>query len=451
MTTTKPNTPRGKMNNAFNPNDLDHLDAETRKQVERRMRLLGPSYRLFYSNPVEISKAKGVLLWDKNGNEYLDAYNNVVSIGHGHPRVVAAVAEQMEKLCTHTRYVSDNILNFAEKLLATFGGRIGETGHAMFTCTGSEANDLAIRIAKHHTGRNGIIVTSEAYHGNSDMTASFSPSLGDHSPLGTWVRRIAAPDAYRMPPEQIGRILAEQVREQVKDLERHGDGLAAFVVDSLFTSDGIYPWAQDVLAPVAEAVKEAGGLFIADEVQCGFGRCGDVMWGYQRHGIDPDIVTMGKPMGNGYPVAGIAVAPEVVADFGRDMRYFNTFGGNTVAIAAAQATFDVIVEEQLMENCARVGGILLEGLQKMATRYPQIGDVRGVGLYLGVEIISDAANKTPDQKTAARLVNALRERRVLISATGFHGNVLKIRPPLVFSADNAARLLADIDAVFASL
>ncbi|QGY32960.1 aspartate aminotransferase family protein [Pantoea cypripedii] len=451
MTTAKPNAPRGKMNNAFNPNDLDHLDAETRKQVERRMRLLGPSYRLFYSNPVEISKAKGVLLWDKNGNEYLDAYNNVVSIGHGHPRVIKAVAEQMEKLCTHTRYVSENILNFAEKLLGTFGGRIGETGHAMFTCTGSEANDLAIRIAKHYTGKNGIIVTSEAYHGNSDMTASFSPSLGENSALGTWVRRVTAPDSYRLPPEKIGQILAEQVREQIKDLERHGDGLAAFVVDSLFTSDGIYPYPKDVLAPVAEVVKEAGGLFIADEVQCGFGRCGDAMWGYQRHGIDPDIVTMGKPMGNGYPVAGIAVAPEVVAEFGRDMRYFNTFGGNTVAIAAATATFDVIVEEKLMENCAKVGDIILEGLQLMAKRYPQIGDVRGVGLYLGVEIISDAANKTPDQKTATTLVNALRDRRVLISATGFHGNVLKIRPPLVFTAENAERLLAEIDAVFASL
>ncbi|WP_338563678.1 aspartate aminotransferase family protein [Erwinia sp. E_sp_B04_7] len=450
MTTSKPNAPRGKMNNAFNPNDLDHLDAETRELVQRRMRLLGPSYRLFYSNPVEISKAKGVLLWDKNGNEYLDAYNNVVSIGHGNPRVVQAVAQQMEKLCTHTRYVSDDILNYSEQLLKTFGGRMSETGHTMFTCTGSEANDLAIRIAKHHTGKNGIIVTSEAYHGNSDMTASFSPSLGEHSPLGTWVRRVPAPDSYRTSPEEMGKLLAAHVREQIKDLERHGDGLAAFVVDSLFTSDGIYPY-PDILAPVAEVVREAGGLFIADEVQCGFGRCGDAMWGYQRHGIDPDIITMGKPMGNGYPVAGIAVTHEVVESFGRDMRYFNTFGGNTVAIAAAQATLDVIVEDKLMENCDKVGRLLLEGVQGIARRYPQIGDVRGVGLYMGVEIISDAENKTPDQKTAAGLVNALRDRRVLISATGFHGNVLKIRPQLIFTAQDAERLLKDIDAVFAAL
>jgi len=448
---SKPNAPRGKMNNAFNPNDLEHLDPETRAQVKRRMRLLGPSYRLFYSDPVEISSAKGVLLWDKNGNEYLDAYNNVVSIGHGHPRVVEAVARQMEKLCTHTRYVSEDILNFSEKLLSTFGGRIGETGHTMFTCTGSEANDLAIRIAKHHTGKKGIIVTSEAYHGNSDTTAGFSPSLGVHSPLGTWVRRVPAPDSYRIPHENMGQWLADQVKAQIDDLERHGDGLAAFMVDSLFTSDGIFAYPADVLGPVAEVVKAAGGLFIADEVQCGFGRCGDVMWGYQRHGIDPDIVSMGKPMGNGYPVAGIAVAPEVVESFGRDMRYFNTFGGNTVAIAAANATFDVIQDEQLLENCSRVGAIILEGLQGMARRYPQIGDVRGVGLYLGVEIVSDLEKKTPDQKTAAALVNALRERRVLISATGFYGNVLKIRPQLVFSEQDAARLLAEIETVFAAL
>lgn len=448
----KANTSRpGKMVNAFNPASLDQLSPATRALVERRTRLLGPAYRLFYKNPVQISRGQGVLLYDKDGKEYLDAYNNVVSVGHAHPRVVEAVNQQMQILCTHTRYIQEGILDYAEELLQTFGGELGGKGHAMFTCTGSEANDLAMRIAMHHTGKQGIIVTSEAYHGNSHLTAGFSPSLGDNSPLGMWVRRVPAPDSYRIPAENMGRWFADQVTAQIEDLERHGDGLAAFIVDSAFSSDGIFTHPTDLLAPVAEVVRKAGGVFVADEVQSGFGRTGDKLWGYQRHGIDPDIVTMGKPMGNGFPVAGIAVLPYLVNGFGHDMRYFNTFGGNTVAIAAAQATFDVIREEGLVQNASQVGKIILDGLKSIASRYDQIGHIRGSGLYIGVELVKDHATKEPDAASAGAVVNALRERRVLISATGFHANTLKIRPPLVFSEANADRLLTEIEATFAAL
>jgi 4-aminobutyrate aminotransferase-like enzyme len=194
-------------------------------------------------------------------------------------------------------------------------------------------------------------------------------------------------------------------------------------------------------------VHAAGGLFIADEVQSGFGRSGERMWGYQRHGIDPDIVTMGKPMGNGYPVAGIAVVPDVVAGFGRDMRYFNTFGGNTVAMAAAQATLDVIRDERLQSNAVRVGAVIRAGVVGLAKQYECIGDVRGAGFYVGVEIVTDAVSKTPDTPTTTAIVNGLRERRVLISSTGEAGNVLKIRPPLVFSVDDADRLLTELSTV----
>lgn len=441
---------RGKMVNAFNPDSLSQLSEESRALVSKRTRLLGPAYRLFYQNPVEVSRGKGVLLYDKQGNEYLDAYNNVVSVGHAHPRVVAAVTAQMETLCTHTRYLQEGILSYAEDLLGTFGGRIGAAGHTMFTCTGSEANDLALRIAKHYTGRQGIIVTSEAYHGNSDLTASFSPSLGDTSPLGTWVRRVPAPDSYRIPRENMGRWFADQVAGQIRDLERHGNGLAAFIADSMFSSDGVFSHPAELLKPVAEVVRKAGGVFIADEVQSGFGRTGEKLWGYQRHGIDPDIVTLGKPMGNGFPVAAVAVAPEVVESFGADMRYFNTFGGNTVAIAAAQAVLDIIRDEGLVDNSLKVGRLLRDGLQDLANKYEQIGDVRGSGLYVGVEMVSDRAAKTPDAAAAAAIVNGLRERRVLISATGFHANTLKIRPPLVFSPANVDRFLTEIEAVFKS-
>ena len=438
---------RGKMNNGFDPVGLAHLDSTTRAFIERRTRLLGPAYRLFYQNPVEVSHGEGVFLYDKAGNEYLDAYNNVVSVGHGNPRVVEAVHRQMQTLCTHTRYIQEGILEYAEDLLSTFGGRVGEKGHAMFTCTGSEANDLALRIAKHLTGRRGIIVTSEAYHGNSDLGASCSPALGEHSSLGTWVRRVPTPDSYRLPTVDMGRRFADQVTAQIEDLERHGDGLAAFVVDSLFTSDGIFSHPTDLLAPVAEVVRRAGGVFIADEVQCGFARTGEKFWGYQRHGIDPDIVSLGKPMGNGFPVAGIAVAPEIVAEFGRDTRYFNTFGGNTVAIAAAQATLDVIRDELLLENAEKVGQLMRDGLDDIAERYQGIGDVRGAGLYIGVEMVKDRTTQEPDAAAASAMVNGLRERRVLISATGFNTNILKIRPPLVFSAANVDRLLTEFETV----
>ena len=442
---------RGKMNNAFDPRAAESLDPQTRTLVARRQRLLGPAYRLFYARPLELVRGEGSLLFDREGRDYLDAYNNVVPVGHAHPVVAEAIAAQARTLCTNTRYLSEGILDYAEELLATFGGRIGDTGHLMFTCTGSEANDLAVRIAKHHTGRQGIIVTSEAYHGNSDLTASFSPSTGDYSPLGTWVRRVPTPDSYRLTHDSLAHWWADRVTEQIVDLERHGNGIAAFIADSLFASDGIYSHPTELLGPVAEIVHRAGGLFIADEVQSGFARTGDHLWGYQRHGLDPDIVTMGKPMGNGFPVAAAAMVPEVVAGFGRDTRYFNTFGGNTVALAAAQATFDVIRDEGLLQNASRVGAVLRAGISELAERFPQIGDVRGAGLYVGAEIVTDRESRDPDGTTASALVNGLRERRVLISATGFSGNTLKIRPPLVFSEADAARLLDALESTLTEI
>ena len=438
---------RGKMVNSFNPADLSALDDTTRSMVTRRGRLLGPAYRLFYRNPVEISRAKGVLLYDRHGNEFLDAYNNVVSAGHAHPRVIEAVTRQMEILCTHTRYLQDRILDYAEDLLGTYEGRIGASGHAMFTCTGSEANDLALRIAKHHTGNRGIIVTSEAYHGTSEMTAGFSPSLGANSALGQFVRLVPSPDSYRIPHDKLPQWFAEQVALQIDDLKRYGEGLAAFVVDSLFSSDGIYAQPTNLLGPVIDLVHREGGLFVADEVQCGFARTGDRFWGHQRHNIDPDITTMGKPMGNGFPVAGIAIAPEIVESFGNDVRYFNTFGGNTVAIAAAQATLDIIRDESLLANSNEIGAVIQGGLRSLAERFEFLGDIRGAGLYVGVEIVKECAAKTPDGARAAALVNGLRERRVLISATGPHANTLKIRPPLVFNAADAGRLLETLELV----
>ena len=434
---------RGKMVNGFDPANAGSLSMRSQDFIDRRDRLLGPAYRLFYENPVEFSHASGVFMYDSDGNEYLDAYNNVVSVGHCHPHVNAAIAAQMDTLCTHTRYMQDGILHFAEKLLATFEENIG---HLMFTCTGSEANDLALRMAKYHTGHEGIIVTSEAYHGNSELTSGFSPSMGENSRLGTWVRRVPAPDTYRVETGDMGEWLAAQVSDQILDLKRRGQGLAAFVADSLFTSDGIFPNEPGMLEPVIAVVRSAGGVFVADEVQSGFARTGLRMWGYQRHGVIPDIISLGKPMGNGYPVAGIALRPELASRFGYDMRYFNTFGGNTVAMAAANATLEVVQSENLLANANQVGAIMLSGLRDLMQEDERIGDVRGTGLYLGVEMVKDRETREPNGPLALALVNEMRRRRVLISATSYNANVLKVRPPLIFTAANADQFLTELKA-----
>ncbi|MBB4320461.1 4-aminobutyrate aminotransferase-like enzyme [Agrobacterium tumefaciens] len=442
---------RGDMPNGFNPQDTSHLTSEERTHIARRQRLLGPAYRLFYRTPVEISRGKGVYLYDKQGVEYLDAYNNVVSLGHSHPRVVEAIQKQLELLCTHTRYMQEPLLDYAEVLLGTFGGELGKTGCAMFTCTGSEANDLALRIARYHTRKTGVIVTAEAYHGNSGSVAAISPSLGKKSPLDPFLRTVPAPDSYRIPVAEIGRRMAEDVSRQIADLERHGGGLAAFIADSVFSSDGLYVNPTDVLAPVADVVRKAGGLFIADEVQSGFGRTGTHLWGHQRHKVDPDIVTMGKPMGNGYPVAGVVLRSELVSEFGSGMRYFNTFGGNSVAIAAASAVLETIRDEGLLDNAAKIGSEILDGLQDLQTKYEFVGDVRGAGLYFAVELVKDREEKTPDMDRALAAINALRDQRILISATGADAHILKIRPPLIFTSSNAARLLEGIDVALRSV
>ncbi|WP_326598801.1 aspartate aminotransferase family protein [Streptomyces sp. NBC_01803] len=437
--------PAQPMVNAFDASLLPSLPARAQRQISRRDQLLGPGYRLFYRSPVETVRGAGTLLFDEAGQDYLDAYNNVASVGHCHPRVVDAVHQQMSTLNTNTRYIQESILTYSEDLLGTLPG---ELGHVMYTCTGSEANDLATRVARHYTGNRGVIVTSNAYHGLTAEVASFSPSLGTGVPVGADVRTIRPPDSLRHGSGAgLGAYLREQVRAAIDDLRRHGVGLAAFIADSIFSSDGVYSHPRGFLQPILEEVRAAGGLYIADEVQAGFHRTGEAWWGFQRHGIIPDIMTTGKPMGNGIPVAAAVFRPELIEAFGRDIRYFNTFGGNSVAIAAAQAVLDVIRDERLGDNAREVGDYLLAELTRVTAPYPQVAEVRGAGLFIGVELVSDPARNTPDGAAALGIVNGLRERRVLISASGPRGSVLKLRPPLVFSRADADRLLEALEAV----
>ena len=301
------------MINAFSVDDFSRLDPAEQAMIARRQRVLGPAYRLFYERPVHFVRGEGVWLYDAQGQAYLDAYNNVASVGHANPRVTAAMARQAETLNTHTRYLHESIIDYAEALTASFPAPLSQ---AMFTCTGSEANDLAVRIARHVTGGTGIIVTDLAYHGVTSVVAEFSPSLGAGVDLGSHVRTVRAPDAYHANGEDVGERLGRDVQAAIDDLRRHGIKPAMLILDTIFSSDGVFAGPAGFLKPAVEAIHKAGGLFIADEVQPGFGRTGEAMWGFERHGVLPDIVTMGKPMGNGYPIAGLVARPELLAEFG---------------------------------------------------------------------------------------------------------------------------------------
>jgi 4-aminobutyrate aminotransferase-like enzyme len=407
---------------------------------DRRRRLLGPTYSLFYDEPVHPVRGEGVWLHAADGTRYLDCYNNVVSVGHCHPHVVAALSRQAARLNTHTRYLDDTVLDLAERLIATAPSHLG---HALFTCTGSEANDLALRIAEHATGGSGAIVTAFAYHGNTRATAALSPAAGGLAALGESNVAIPAPDTFRDGGAAAVRFL-DNLETAIERLRERGRRPAALILDASFSSDGIFVPAPELLSEAAAIIRSAGGLMIADEVQAGFGRLGRSMWGFEHYGYAPDIVTMGKPMGDGHPVAGLMVRPDLVKGFGAKEGYFNTFGGNPVTAAVGLAVLEVIDGEGLIANAGQVGAYLRQRLDGLRGRHAAIADVRGMGLYCGVEIAGTADEA---RRRAAAIVNGLRRRRVLIGACGPDGNVLKIRPPLPFAAEHADRLVEALDAV----
>lgn len=430
------------MVNAYIPGRAD-VGPVTAGMIDRRNALLGPAYRLMYEHPLHIVRGEGAWLIDADGQRYLDVYNNVTSLGHCHPAVSEAICAQVQTLATNTRYLHETILELAERLLATVPET--ELAHLMLTCTGSEANDLAYRIAKVRTGGIGIIVTETAYHGITDTVSQFSPSLGVDVDLGPHVRLVRAPCQYHAEGEDLGERFTRDVEAAIADLKRHGIKPAVLIVDSLFTSDGILPGSKGFLKGAVEAIKQAGGLFIADEVQPGFGRTGEHMWGFQRHDVMPDIVTLGKPMGNGQPIAGLLATADVLAEFGQRSRYFNTFAGNTVSCAAAVAVLKTIEKDGLIAHARHVGKVLLDGISALSARHPAIGDVRGAGLFVGVELVADRKTRTPDRGLTNQVVNLMRQKGVLISACAKGHNVLKIRPPLILTEEQAGRVIEVLD------
>jgi 4-aminobutyrate aminotransferase-like enzyme len=418
--------------------------------LARRKKLLGAAYSLFYADPVHIVRGEGVWLFGADGRKYLDMYNNVPHVGHCHPHVVKAICEQAATLNTHTRYLHENVLDYAERLVAKFTDALDT---AMFCCTGSEANELALRIARKVTGGEGLIVTDFAYHGNTKAIHEISTESCPASELPPYVVTVPTPDCYRgeYRGADAGARYAAHVQNAVDTLTERGFKPAAFVIDTIISSGGVVRPPAGYLKTAADIIRAAGGLFVADEVQPGFGRTGKNFWGYEADAVEPDIVTIGKPMGNGHPIAAVVTRAELTRTFSRHDHYFNTFGGNPVSCAAALAVLDVIENENLKQNALEVGEHLVAGLQSLAARHDVIGDVRGNGLFIAVEFVRDRAARLPDAAVAGQVVNELRQRGVLTGAIGPDNNILKLRPPLVINKAEADLMLATLDDVLASV
>ncbi|MEY9717513.1 4-aminobutyrate aminotransferase-like enzyme [Sinorhizobium fredii] len=424
----------------------------TQEILARREKLLGSNVSTFYEKPVHLVKGEGVWLWDADGRRYLDCYNNVPHVGHCHPRVVEAIARQASTLNTHTRYLHEGILDYVERLTGTFDRHLDT---AILTCTGSEANDIALRMAQAVTGNTGVIATNHTYHGNTAAVSQLSTRMPPVGGYGGHVRHVPAPDSYRplggAPGSAFADAWAVALEEAIGSLQESPFGFSALIIDPFFANEGFPELPDELLARVSAVVRKAGGLLICDEVQPGFGRTGTHMWGHQRAGIVPDIVTLGKPMGNGHPIGGVVANADTLNAFRKAFRYFNTFGGNPVSCAAAMAVLDVLEDENLMENARTVGVHARFGLERLAERHGLIGDVRGSGLFFGCELVLDLPEKTPASHLATRVVNEMRERGVLMGKLGIHQNATKIRPPMPFSRDNADLMLSTLDDVLTGL
>lgn len=436
------------------PDDLFPAEQMGASEIlARRAAQIGPSLSISYRKPLHIVRGSMQYLYDSDGRKYLDAVNNVPHVGHSHPKVVRAAQAQMEVLNTNTRYLHEYLVRYAERLCATLPEPLRV---CYFVCSGSEANELALRLARTHTRQKDTVVVDVAYHGNTTSLVEISPYKfngpgGSGAPPSVHV--VPMPDMYRGVYKQddpaAGEKYARHVAETIQQLQEQGRRVGAFICESLLGCGGQMVLPDGYLQAAYRAVRAAGGVCIADEVQTGFGRVGTHFWGFETQGVVPDIVTMGKPIGNGHPLGAVVTTPEIAASFNNGMEYFNTFGGNPVSCAIGMAVLDVIEEEQLQAQALRVGTHLLDGLRGLMTKHQIIGDVRGLGLFIGIELVRDRSTLAPAAKEAAYVANRMRECGILLSTDGPFHNVLKIKPPLVFNEANADVLVATLDRVLA--
>lgn len=411
----------------------------------RRDHALGPGAELFYDRPVEIIRGEGCHLFDRDGNRFLDLYNNVPCVGHGNVAVVDAMAAQQAILNVHSRYLHEGIVAYAERLAEHHHDGIESV---VFCCSGTEANAVALAMARNVTGQQGIVCSDAAYHGNVGLVARLT-GAGRGRHRDSAIRGFPFPDRYRpIAPDlcetELCNVYLEQVASAIENLKHEGHGLAAFIVCSIFANEGLPTVPEGFLAAATELVHREGGLVIADEVQSGFGRTGH-WWGYEVMGFSPDIVVMGKPMGNGLPLAAAAASREHVAQFRQETDYFNTFASTPLQAAAGMAVLDEIERLELVTQADNTGRRLLRELQERSRHIPIIGDVRGCGLFIGIEIVRDPVAKTPFPELARTLSNRFRDHGCLLGNAGAFDNVLKIRPPLVFSDTDADAFLSAFD------
>ncbi len=412
--------------------------------IGRRRAVLGPNVPTFYDDPVHLVRGEGVWLWDSAGRKYLDCYNNVPHVGHCHPHVVGAITKQAATLNTHTRYLHDGIVEYGERLCAKFSHDISQL---IMVCTGSEANDIALRMAQAVTGKTGFIATDNTYHGNTLATAQLSTR---RPPIGGYprnVRLVPAPDSVRPvggTPDGQADAFAANIARAIAELEAEGCGFAGFMFCPSFANEGFPTLAPGFLDPTVEIIRDAGGLLLCDEVQPGFGRTGTGWWGHDCLGVAPDVVTVGKPMANGHPVAAVLTRPDIMQAFREAFGYFNTFGGNPVSCAAAMATMDVIEADDLIANAKTVGDFALQRLEKI--QHDLKAEARGQGLFFGIEFVRDGG---PATEFAAQVVETMRQRGVLMNRIGRDMNTLKMRPPMPFSVANAVFALDLLEEVLA--
>jgi 4-aminobutyrate aminotransferase-like enzyme len=417
----------------------------------RRERALGSGARLFYNTPLHITRGEGIYLFDAQGRRYVDMYNNVPCVGHAHPHVTEAMARQQGTLNVHSRYLHEGIVAFAERLTSLHTAPMESV---VFSCSGTEAVEVALRMARIATGRRGIICSNATYHGSSEAVGALT-RLRTEPPAGSEVRPIPFPEMFRpivpgATESELAEAYLDRLQQAIRTMEADGVGVAALIVCSIFANEGLPDVPRGFMERAADMVRAAGGLVIADEVQAGYCRTGR-WWGYQVTGFTPDIVVTGKPMGNGLPLAATTSSKALVDRFREESRYFNTFASSPLQAAVGMAVLDVIENEGLRENVATVGGALTEALQERMPGAATIGDVRGRGLFIGIEMVTDRDSNAPDRERAIDVVERLKDRGFLTSNAGAFGNVVKIRPPLVFEQRHAEAFLDAFDATMAEV
>ena len=429
---------------------LDPDSGRSREDIIRlRKAHLGKTLSLSFKEPLKIVRGLGVYLYDEAGNDYLDMVNNVCHVGHCHPRVVAAGQAQMARLNTNTRFLHDNLVSYTEKLLATMPDKLSV---CMFVNSGSEANELAFRLARTFTGSRQLLVVDGAYHGNTSACIEASPYKfdgpgGDGAP--DHVHKVMLPYPYRGPHfamnEAAGEAYAADIDRAIEALSERGEKPGAYICESVHGVAGQIVMPDGYLRAVYGKVRAAGGVCIADEVQVGFGRVGCHMWAFETQGVVPDIVTLGKPIANGHPMALVVTTQEIADAFVTGMEYFNTFGGNPVSCAIGMAVLDVIEDEELQKNALETGAYLQSRLRDLQREFDVIGDVRGLGLFIGAELVTNRETREPATELASRLVEFVKNERVILSTEGVYHNVLKIKPPIVFARRDADRFIAALE------